>query len=49
MTFDEIPIKERLLRFPVQRDEEMIQKIYKRVEACREWLQEFDSMHSNIN
>ena len=48
-TFDEIPIKERLLRFPVQRDEEIISKIYKRVEACREWLKEFDAMHSNLN
>ena len=48
-TFDEIPIKERLLRFPVQRDEELIAKIYKRVEACREWLKEFDAMHSNLN
>lgn len=49
MTFDEIPIKERLLRFPVQRDEELIDKIYKRVEACREWLKEFDAMHSTLN
>ena len=31
MTFDEVPIQERVLRFPVQRDEEMISKIYKRV------------------
>lgn len=49
MSFDEIPIKERLLRFPVQRDEEMIDKIYKRVEACRDWLKEFDAMHSTLN
>jgi hypothetical protein len=49
MSFDEIPIKERLLRFPVQRDEELIDKIYKRVEACRDWLKEFDAMHSTLN
>ena len=49
MTFDEIPIKERVLRFPVQRDEELIQKIYKRVEACRIWLEEFDELHTNLN
>jgi hypothetical protein len=49
MTFDEVPIKERLLRFPVPRDEEMINKIYKRVEACREWLEEFDKIHSELN
>lgn len=49
MTFDEIPIKERVVRFPVQRDEDLIQKIYKRVEACRVWLEEFDALHSNLN
>jgi hypothetical protein len=49
MTFDEVPIQERVLRFPVQRDEEMISKIYKRVEACREWLEDFDKFHTNIN
>ena len=42
MTFDEVPIQERIVRFPVQRDEELINKIYKRIEACREWLKEFD-------
>jgi len=45
-SFDEIPIQERIVRFPVQRDEELISKIYKRVEACREWLKEFDKYHS---
>ena len=49
MTFDEIPIKERVLRFPVQRDEELIDKIRKRVEQCRLWLQEFDRYHENLN
>jgi len=49
MTFDEIPIKERLVRFPIQRDEELIAKIYKRIEQCREWLKEFDEYHSSIN
>jgi len=48
-TFDEVPIKERLVRFPIQRDEELIQKIYKRVVQCREWLKEFDAFHSGMN
>ena len=43
-TFDEIPITERLLRFPVNRDEEYIQKVYTRVEECRKWLAEFESV-----
>ncbi len=49
MTFDEVPIKERIVRFPIQRDEELISKIYKRVEQCREWLTEFDSFHTMMN
>ena len=49
MTFDEVPIRERVVRFPVQRDEDLIAKIYNRVEQCRKWLEEFDEMHSNLN
>lgn len=41
-TFDEIPIQERIIRFKVDRDETIINKIYDRVKACREWLKEFD-------
>ena len=49
MTFDEIPLKERVVRFPIQRDDELIQKIYTRVTACRSWLEEFDAFHTNMN
>jgi hypothetical protein len=49
MTFDEIPIKERVLTFKVNRDDELIKKMYERIEACRKWLQEFDRIHSDIN
>jgi len=49
MTFDEIPINERVLRFGIQRDEEYIQKIYRRIEECRSWLQEFDEIYVNLN
>lgn len=48
MTFDEIPIKERLVQFYVPRDEEMIEKIYKRIEECRNWLVEFEKIHENL-
>jgi hypothetical protein len=47
-TFDEIPITERVLRFPVPRNEEFIQKVYKRIEECREWLKQFDEVHTNL-
>lgn len=49
MTFDEIPIKERVVRFAVERDEELINKIYQRVEQCRDWLREFEEIHAGIN
>jgi hypothetical protein len=49
MTFDEVPINERVIRFQVDRDEAMIEKIYKRVTQCRDWLTEFDSMYSHLN
>ena len=49
MTFDEIPIKERVVRFAVARDEELINKIYQRVEQCRDWLREFEEIHAGIN
>lgn len=46
MTFDEIPIRERVVRFKVDRDETLINNIYQRVEQCREWLQEFEKIHT---
>lgn len=49
MTFDEIPIKERVVRFAVERDEDLINKIYQRVEQCRDWLREFEEIHAGIN
>lgn len=49
MTFDEIPIKERVLTFKVDRDDDLISKMYKRIDACRIWLQDFDRIHTNIN
>lgn len=47
-TFDEVPINERMLRFPVQKDEQYIQRVYKRIDECRRWLIEFDETHSNL-
>jgi len=49
MVFDEIPIKERVVRFPVHYDEALIQKVYKRIDQCRDWLKEFDAIHSSMN
>lgn len=45
-TFDDMPIEARRLKFIVERDEEAIQKIYKRVEKCREYLQTLQELHN---
>lgn len=45
MTFDEIPINERVVRFKVERDDELIADIYNRVEQCRQWLADFEKIH----
>lgn len=46
MTFDDMPIESRRLRFTIERDEEAIQKIYKRVEMCRAYLTKLQSLHA---
>jgi hypothetical protein len=48
MTFDEIPITERRIQFFVERDEELIKRIYKRIEDCRNWLTEFEKIHISL-
>lgn len=49
MTFDEIPIKERVVKFKVERSDELIDRMYKRIEQCRIWLKNFDEYHSVLN
>ena len=49
MTFDEIPIRERILRFPIPRNEEFIQRVYSKISECRKWLNEFDNIFTNLN
>ena len=47
-TFDEVPIHERMLRFPVQKSDDYIERVYKRIDQCRKWLTEFDEIHSTL-
>lgn len=47
MRFGHIPEEERISYFPVIRDEKIIEKIYEKVEFCREWLIEFERKHAN--
>lgn len=46
LMFDDIPEQDRILRFLVERDDEAIQKVYNRVEKCREYLIEIEQLHS---
>jgi len=48
MTFDEVPISERIIRFSFDRNDELIQKVYQRVKECRIWLEEFEKRHLGI-
>jgi hypothetical protein len=45
--FDDIPEDERIIRIPVDYNEEEIQKVYAKVEKCRLWLMEFDQKKIN--
>lgn len=46
MTFDDMPIEAKRLKFTVERDEEAIQKVYKRVAMCREYLATLQELHA---
>lgn len=42
MRYNDIPMDERLIEFNIDRNDEDIQRLYKRVEECRVWLQNFE-------
>jgi len=45
MTFDDMPLSDRRIKFVVERNDEDIQKAHRQVERCREWLMKFEKMH----
>lgn len=47
LTFDEIPEKHRRIKFVVERDDEAIGKIHKRIDKCREYLSVIENLHLN--
>jgi len=49
MTFDEIPIEQRIVPFTFYRDDEMMYKIEKKVEDCRIWLEKFEKLHLSLH
>ncbi len=49
MIFDDIPVSERVLKFKVPRNEEMIENIYKKVGKAREFLADLEQKHLLFN
>lgn len=45
MTFDDMPDNDKVIRFLVERDDAVIESIYKRVVKCREYLSEIEQLH----
>jgi hypothetical protein len=48
-TFQDIPLEEKIIKFRVDRNEDYIQKIYRKVEKSRIYLQELEEKHFNFN
>lgn len=49
LIYPDIDISEKVLIFPVERDEQVISKIYQKVEKAREFLSEFEQKHKTFN
>jgi hypothetical protein len=49
MIYPDIPLEQRVLIFKVDRDDEVIDKIYEKIRKCRVFLQEFSLLHDNLN
>lgn len=41
MTFDDIPMSDRVHEFEIKRDDEAIKRIYERIKLCRDYYQEY--------
>lgn len=46
LTYNNIPLKRRVIRFRVNRYPDLMPKIQWKVEKCREWLTNFESLHT---
>ena len=42
MVYDDIPLHERVLEFHIERDDEEIERLYKRIAKCREFIAELN-------
>lgn len=48
MKFDDIPEDRRIIRFPVERNEDQQKYLFDRVDLCREWLMEYQRKHEDL-
>lgn len=48
MIYDDIDYRERVIKIPVQRDDELIEKMKAKVPIMRQWLQDFHEKHMNL-
>lgn len=49
LTFEDVPLKDRRIKFIIERNDEDIQLAHERVEKCREYLQEFEKLHTEYD
>lgn len=45
--YSKIPNSRKIITFVVNRERGFMEKVYKKVEKCREWMAEFDKIHSD--
>ncbi len=45
LTFPDIPYEERVIKIPIHRDDELIQKMKEKVPIMRQWLADFEKQH----
>ncbi len=49
MIYPDIPLSEKILTFQVERDEDYIQQVYKKVEKARDFMRWFEEKHIYFN
>ncbi len=48
MIFEDIDYRERIIKQPIERDDELIEKMKAKVPIMRQWLQDFHEKHMNL-
>jgi hypothetical protein len=48
LTFPDIDLRERVIKLPVARNEELIEKMKSKVPVLRQWLADFEKKHMNL-